>query len=330
MDEHGRSQHTQQEQLPGTKPGGAVDVSVVIPLLNERESLDELAAQLRSVLDATAKSWDVWFVDDGSTDGSYGVIERLHAADPRFKAIRFRRNYGKSGALAVGFEQAQGSIVITMDADLQDDPAEIPQLIAKLDEGYDMVSGWKKKRYDPISKTLPSKLFNYVTGKISGIPIHDFNCGLKAYRHDVVESVQLYGEMHRYIPVLAKMAGFTVSEIPVQHHPRKYGSTKFGIDRFFKGFLDLLTVMFTSRYTQRPLHVFGTLGGVLLSGGLLINLWMTVDWLRGFPVGNRPLLLLGILLMVLGIQMVSTGLLAEMITKSGYNTRGYKVRDILR
>jgi hypothetical protein len=192
-----------------------------------------------------------------------------------------------------------------------------------------MVSGWKKKRHDPLSKTLPSRFFNFVTGKMSGIDIHDFNCGLKGYRSDVVKSVRIYGEMHRYIPVLAKMAGFTVAEIPVQHHARKYGKTKFGLSRFFKGFLDLMTVMFTSRYTQRPLHVFGTIGSLMFGLGLLINLWLTVEWLMGHPVSNRPMLLLGILLMLLGIQLISTGLIAEMIAKNDTDESDYSIRDFL-
>jgi glycosyltransferase involved in cell wall biosynthesis len=243
--------------------------------------------------------------------------------------VRFRRNYGKSAALAVGFKEAAGRYVITMDADLQDDPAEIPALIAKIKDGWDMVSGWKKKRYDPISKTIPSRFFNFVTARMSGIDIHDFNCGLKAYRNEVIKSVNIYGEMHRYIPVLAKMAGFTVSELVVHHHPRKYGKTKFGLSRFFKGFLDLLTVMFTSRYTQRPLHVFGTLGGGMLFAGFVINAWLTIEWLMGYPVGNRPMLMLGVLLMLLGIQLISTGLLAEMITKNDADVHDYKIRQKL-
>ena len=322
------------DQDTGTHETGSdrdeVDISVVIPSYNEKDSIPELTAQLTSVLDGMRVQWEVWYVDDGSSDGSADALRELHEKDPRFKMIRFRRNYGKSAALAVGFEQAQGRYVVTMDADLQDDPAEIPAMIAKIEEGFDMVSGWKKKRYDPISKTIPSKFFNFVTGKLSGIDIHDFNCGLKAYRGEVVKTVNLYGEMHRYIPVLAKMAGFTVTELVVKHHPRKYGRTKFGLSRFFKGFLDLLTVMFTSRYTQRPLHVFGSLGGIMFIAGFLINVWMTVEWLMGYPVGNRPMLLLGILLMLLGIQLISTGLLAEMVTKSGASARDYSVREMLK
>ncbi len=333
--EHPNGTETQQaagnpaaSQHGGVRDGD-MDVSVVIPSFNENESLPELSARLKEVLNARSARWEVWFIDDGSHDDSVATLHRLHEEDPRFKMVRFRRNYGKSAALAVGFERASGDYVITMDADLQDDPAEIPALIAKLEEGWDMVSGWKKKRYDPISKTLPSKFFNFVTGKLSGIRIHDFNCGLKAYRGEVVKAVNIYGEMHRYIPVLAKMAGFTVTELVVQHHPRKYGKTKFGMSRFFKGFLDLLTVIFTSRYTQRPLHVFGTMGSIMLFAGFFINAWLSVEWLMGNPVGNRPMLLLGILLMLLGIQLISTGLLAEMITKNDTDIRDYTIRETL-
>lgn len=305
------------------------DVSIVIPLYNERDSINELAERIAEHAERITAQWEVWFIDDGSNDGSCEIIESLHNRDARFKLVRFRRNYGKSAALAVGFKKARGKYVITMDADLQDDPAELPALIAKIEEGYDMVSGWKKKRHDPISKTIPSKFFNFVTGLISGIRIHDFNCGLKAYKSEVVKSVVVYGEMHRYIPVLAKMAGFSVNEIPVQHHPRKHGKTKFGLSRFFKGFLDLLTVVFTSRYTQRPLHVFGTIGSILLFAGIIINGWLTVEWFMGYPVSNRPLLMLGVLLMLVGIQLISTGLLAEMVTKQEQTTMDYHVKQIL-
>lgn len=306
------------------------DISVVIPLLNEEGSLPELSGRLREVLSSISQAWEVWFVDDGSTDASFEIIRQVRAAEPRFKCVRFRRNYGKSAALAVGFQQARGAIVVTMDADLQDDPDEIPRLIAALNDGWDMVSGWKKKRYDPITKTLPSKFFNYVTARMSGLRLHDFNCGLKGYTRNVTQHVQLYGEMHRYIPVLAKMAGFTCTEIAVQHHPRKFGRTKFGFSRFFKGFLDLLTVLFTSRYTQRPLHVFGTIGSLLFFAGLLINGWLTVEWLLGRPMSNRPLVFLGMLLMLVGIQLISTGLIAEMIAKKEYSTADYTVRELLR
>jgi glycosyltransferase involved in cell wall biosynthesis len=307
-----------------------VDISVIVPLLNEDESLPELSAHLESVLNKQTSKWEVWFIDDGSTDKSASIIAELHNRDSRFKLVSFRRNYGKSAALAVGFELAEGRYVITMDADLQDDPDEIPNLIARLEEGYDMVSGWKRKRYDPISKTIPSRFFNFVTSKLSGIDIHDFNCGLKAYKYDVVKNVHVYGEMHRYIPVLAKMSGFRVSEVVVTHHPRKYGTTKFGLSRFFKGFLDLMTVMFTSRYTQRPLHVFGTIGSLMCFAGFAILCWLSVEWLIGRPVGNRPLLMLGILILLVGVQLISTGLLAEMVAKREYTTSEYCIRDIRR
>ena len=226
----------------------SLKISVIVPLLNEEESLRELASRLETVLSALAHdSYEVLFIDDGSTDSSYQVLKELHAANPRFQAIRFRRNYGKSAALAVGFARAEGEIVITMDADLQDDPNELPALCAKLDEGFDLVSGWKKKRYDPWHKTMPSKLFNAVTSKMSGVTLHDFNCGLKAYRSEVVKSLQIYGDMHRYIPALAHWEGFKVTEIAVQHHPRKFGVSKFGAKRFVTGFLDLLTVVFTTK-----------------------------------------------------------------------------------
>ncbi|MCZ7556296.1 MAG: glycosyltransferase family 2 protein [Bacteroidia bacterium] len=316
--------------IQASGPGAPdLDISVVVPSFNENDSIPELTSRLAEVLDRITPDWEVWYIDDGSSDDSVKTLHALHERDPRFKLVRFRRNYGKSAALAIGFGLARGRHVITMDADLQDDPAEIPNLLAKLDEGFDMVSGWKKKRYDPISKTLPSRFFNFVTGKMSGIDIHDFNCGLKAYRYDVVKSVKIYGEMHRYIPVLAKMAGFSVAEIPVLHHPRKYGKTKFGLSRFFKGFLDLLTVMFTSRYTQRPLHVFGTIGSIMMVLGFFINSWLTIEWLMGYPVSNRPMLLLGILLMLIGIQLISTGLIAEMITKSDSGELDYSIREIL-
>ncbi|MAT38853.1 MAG: glycosyltransferase [Ectothiorhodospiraceae bacterium] len=305
-------------------------MSIVVPLYNEEESLQELADRVKDVLQTVAKTWEVWFIDDGSNDGSFKVLQNLHRSDRRFKVIRFRRNYGKSAALSVGFEQAVGDIVITMDADLQDDPAEIPSLMEAINSGYDMVSGWKKKRYDPITKTIPSKFFNYVTSKVSGIKLHDFNCGLKGYKNDVIKNVDVYGEMHRYIPVLAKMAGFSVTEVVVQHHPRKYGVTKFGLSRFYKGFLDLVTVYFLSKYTQRPLHIFGSAGSLLLLAGLGINIWLTIQWMQGYPVGDRPMLMLGVLLMLVGIQLVSTGLLAEMIAKNGQESTEYGIKKILR
>jgi glycosyltransferase involved in cell wall biosynthesis len=319
-----REQHPAQQNQQSS-------VSVIIPLLNEEESLPELALQLEGELKKVANNrWEVIFVDDGSTDRSYEVLKRINKMNPKFRAIRFRCNYGKSAALAVGFNEAKGSIILTMDADLQDDPAEIPNLIAKLNEGYDLVSGWKKKRFDPISKTIPSKFFNFVTSTMTGVKLHDFNCGLKAYRRDVVKTIQVYGEMHRYLPALAHWEGFRVSEIPVQHHARRYGKTKFGLTRFLKGFLDLLTLLFTTRYLKRPLHFFGTFGALFAITGFVIDAWLTVEWALGkTALSNRPLALLGIALIIVGVQFVSMGLLGELITKSTIKSISYSIKEKL-
>jgi glycosyltransferase involved in cell wall biosynthesis len=305
-------------------------ISIIIPLLNEEESLAELTAHLETVLAPLADGeYEVLFIDDGSTDGSFNVLQRLHASNQRIKAIRFRRNYGKSAALAVGFARAAGTIVITMDADLQDDPDELPALCAKINEGYDLVSGWKKKRYDPWHKTLPSKLFNAVTSRMSGITLHDFNCGLKAYRKEVVKTLKVYGDMHRYLPALAHWDGFRVTEIPVQHHARKYGHSKFGISRLLSGFLDLLTVLATTRYIKRPLHLFGTIGVFVGLLGFGIELYLTVEWFLGLTaLSNRPIALLGMLLIIVGVQLVSMGLLGEMIIKNtAANPEQYSIRE---
>ncbi len=290
-----------------------MEISVVIPLLDEEGSLEILHKQLSDVL--RNKEYELIFVDDGSRDRSAEILERLAAADPRVGVITFRRNLGKSAALAAGFKHARGDIIISIDADLQDDPYEIPRLLEKLAQGYDLVSGWKIKRQDPLSKTIPSKFFNWTTAKLSGIPIHDFNCGLKAYRKQVAKSIKVYGQLHRFLPVLAKMGGYSIAEIPVKHHPRRYGKTKFGTSRFIYGFLDLLTVMYTSKYTRRPLHLFGSLGITALIIGFIINAYLTFGWFMGKPIGNRPLFFLGILLMILGVQLFSIGLLGEMITR---------------
>ena len=294
-----------------------LDLSIIIPLLNEEESLNELYAKIKEVLDSIPISnYEIIFIDDGSTDSSIKVLKKIHTEDSRVHCVRFRRNYGKSAALAVGFKRAKGKYVITMDADLQDDPAEIPNLISKLDEGYDLVSGWKKQRHDPISKTLPSKFFNAVTSMTSGIKLHDFNCGLKAYKSDVIKTIHIYGEMHRYIPALAHWEGFKITEIPVHHHKRKYGHTKFGLSRFINGFLDLLTVLFTTKYMKRPLHFFGTGGTAFLLIGFIIDLILSIQWLSGDKnLSNRPLLWFGIALIVVGVQFISLGLIAELITK---------------
>ncbi len=277
------------------------------------------------------KPYEIIFVDDGSTDGSFRVLRELHERHPEVRVIRFRRNFGKSAALSVGFHEAKGEYVVTLDADLQDDPEEIPGLLETLDDQYDLISGWKKKRFDPVSKTIPSRFFNFVTRKMTGIPIHDFNCGLKAYRGDVVRELNVYGELHRYIPVLAHWAGFRVGEKVVQHHPRKYGQTKFGTSRFLKGFLDLLTVLFTTRYIRRPLHLFGVWGIISFIVGAALDIYLSVEWVLGkTSLSNRPLFLLGFLFIIIGIQFVSIGLLGEMINRQQQDEQGYSIREVLK
>ncbi|HEX9614835.1 MAG TPA: glycosyltransferase family 2 protein [Bacteroidota bacterium] len=305
-------------------------VSVVVPLYNEEQSLIELHAAIHAVARASKKTFEIIFVDDGSTDGSFRVLKEIHRSDPSVKVIRFRRNFGKSAALSVGFAEARGDSIVTMDADLQDDPAEIPPLVDMLHDSYDLVSGWKKKRFDPLSKTIPSRFFNFVTAQLTGIPIHDFNCGLKAYRREVVKEINVYGELHRYIPALAHWAGYRVGEKVVQHHARKYGKTKFGISRFFKGFLDLLTILFTTRYIRRPLHLFGVWGLVSFLLGAGIDLYLSIEWLLGqTSLSNRPLFMVGFLLIIIGVQFVSIGLLGEMITRQERNDQTYSIREKL-
>jgi glycosyltransferase involved in cell wall biosynthesis len=302
-------------------------VTVVVPLFNEAESLPELHQRLTAVLGPFGGGYELIFVDDGSRDESLAVLQNLAANDVHLRIISFRRNFGKSAALATGFRAARGRFVITMDSDLQDDPAEIPGLIAKLEEGFDLVSGWKKTRHDPVfSKNLPSKLFNRVTSRLSGIHLHDFNCGLKAYRNEVVKDLPVYGELHRFLPVLAFKLGYRITEIPVQHHARKYGKTKFGMNRFVNGFFDLLTVLFISDYNRAPLHLFGSMGLFCGFIGFLVNLYLSIGWFRGVPIGNRPLLFLGILLMVIGVQFFSFGLIAEKMVNMSERDRTYPVK----
>ena len=302
------------------------DVSVVIPLYNEAESIPDLHRQLTAVLSGMKKDYELLWIDDGSRDESLPVLRGLADQDHHVRVISFRRNFGKSAGLATGFRAAHGMFVITMDADLQDDPAEIPNLLAKLNEGFDLVSGWKKKRHDPISKTLPSKLFNYVTSKLSGIRLHDFNCGLKAYRNEVVKDLPVYGELHRFLPVLAFKQGYRITEIPVHHRARVHGKTKFGASRFLNGFLDLLTVLYISDYNRAPLHLFGSLGLFCALVGLVINLYLTIGWLSGVWIGNRPLLFLGVLLMVIGVQFFSFGLIAEKMVNMSERDRDYTIK----
>jgi glycosyltransferase involved in cell wall biosynthesis len=308
----------------------AIDLTLVISLLNEEESLKPLVQKIREVLADSDLAYEILFIDDGSTDGSMNVLEELHNTYSEVHVIQFRRNFGKAAAYTAGFQRARGTYVITMDADLQDDPAEIPNLIAKLEEGYDLVSGWKKKRFDPMGKTLPSKFFNWVTGRVSGIDIHDFNCGLKAYRNEVVKDVRVLGELHRYIPVLAHMEGYRVGEIPVQHHPRQFGVTKYGMGRLLKGFLDLLTVMYIGKYMGRPLHLFGTMGIIFGVLGMTVNAYITSLWFQTGTIQNRhPLLTLGVLMTVLGVQFICTGLLADMLTRGPQPNEKFNIRKIL-
>lgn len=293
-----------------------MEISIVIPVLNEWENVVALYKKLTTALDLiNTQEYEIIFVDDGSQDGTFGVLETLYAQDERIKVIQFRRNFGKSAALSAGFAAAEGKVVFTLDGDLQDDPTEIPRFLEKIHEGYSLVSGWKYPRYDPLSKTLPSKVFNFVVRLTTGVKLHDFNCGFKAYDCELIKELRLYGELHRYTPILAHQKGFRVAEIKVTHHPRKFGRSKYGFQRFARGFFDLLTVLFLGAYTWRPLHLFGWAGMGTFSLGLLINLYLTLLWFKDQgPIGNRPLLMLGVLLMIVGLQFFSMGLLAEMIT----------------
>jgi glycosyltransferase involved in cell wall biosynthesis len=289
-------------------------ISVVVPVHNEERSVALLLDELDSALQPLGTPWEAVFVDDGSTDGSYAALTRLHAARDNVTVVRLRRNFGKAAALAAGFAQARGDVIVTIDGDLQDDPAEIPRLLVKLEEGFDLVSGWKSRRRDPLRRRVLSRLFNAAAGWISGVRLHDINCGLKAYRADVVRGLRLYGELHRFIPVLAHHRGYRIAELPVNHRPREHGRSRYGLERYLRGFLDLLTVSFIGRYRQRPLHLFGGLGLALSAAGTGILLYLTVVKVMGHAIGGRPLLILGVLLVVVGIQVFSLGLITELIT----------------
>lgn len=311
-----------------------MDLSLVIPVFCEEESLPELEERIRKVALEAHLDYEIIFVDDGSTDNSWNIIEALSRSNERVKGVKFKRNYGKAAALHVGFGQAQGDVVITMDSDLQDSPEEIPALYAMIKtDGYDMVSGWKKKRHDPISKRWPSKFFNFTTRKISGLKLHDFNCGLKAYHKDVVKSIEVYGEMHRYIPVMAKWAGFTkITEKVVKHHPRKYGKSKFGAGRLIKGFLDLLTLGFVTKFGKRPMHFFGGLGILLFLAGFIIAAylaWAKFFW-QGYRMTERPLFYFGLLAMVMGTQVFVAGFVAEMISRTSSGRNDYHIEKFVR
>jgi dolichol-phosphate mannosyltransferase len=292
----------------------AAMISVVIPVYNEERSVALLLDEIGSALEPLGRPWEAVFVDDGSDDGTFAALTRLHAAADNVRIVRLRRNFGKAAALQAGFEEARGEVVVTIDGDLQDDPAEIPRLLAKLDEGFDLVSGWKARRRDPLRRRVPSRIFNWVTGRISGLRLHDLNCGLKAYRAEVLSGLRIYGELHRYIPVLAHYRGFRVAELPVNHRPREHGRSHYGMERYVRGFLDLLTVTFMGRYRHRPLHLFGGLGLVLGALGSVVLLYLVVLKVAGEAIGHRPLLTLGVLLVVVGVQLVSLGLLSELLT----------------
>ncbi len=310
-----------------------LQISLVIPLLNEAESLPELYDWIARVMQQNTFTYEVLFIDDGSTDGSWKVITSLASAHTEVRGIRFRRNYGKSAGLHTGFQAAQGEVVITMDADLQDSPDEIPALYRMIKEkGFDLVSGWKKKRYDPLSKTIPTKLYNAVSRWISGVPLHDFNCGLKAYRREVVKSIEIFGEMHRYIPVIAKWAGFrNIGEKVVEHRPRKYGYTKFGLERFINGPLDLLTIIFVGRFGKRPMHFFGTLGvfSFLIGAGILI--WLSYQKIvhSEWNIDERPIFFFGITALIIGTQLFLSGFLAELIGRAAPNRNQYQIDETI-
>jgi glycosyltransferase involved in cell wall biosynthesis len=289
-------------------------ISVVVPVHDEERSVALLYDELRSALEPLATPWEAIFVDDGSTDGTFSALTRLHNGEQNVRVVRLRRNFGKAAALVAGFDQARGETVVTIDGDLQDDPAEIPRLLAKLDEGFDLVSGWKTRRRDPLSRRILSRIFNRVTSAFSGVRLHDMNCGLKAYRAEVVHGLRLYGELHRFIPVLAHYRGFRIAELPVNHRPREHGRSRYGVERYVRGFLDLLTVSFIGRYRHRPLHLFGGFGLILGFFGSAILIYLTVVKALGHAIGQRPLLLLGVLLVVIGMQFFSLGLISEMIT----------------
>lgn len=291
-------------------------LSFVIPAFNEAPSLERLYKQIAAQVQLSGHDWEIIFIDDGSTDESMQVLTDLHNRDPHVKVIQFRRNFGKAAALMAGFSRAKGEVVFTMDADLQDDPVEIPRFLEKLEEGFDLVSGWKFPRLDPISKTAPSRLANFAIRLGSGLKLHDFNCGYKAMRGDVAREIKLYGELHRYVPVLAHWRGFNVTEIKVKHHPRQFGRSKYGLRRLSRGLFDFITVIFLIRYTRRPLHFFGWMGLLSLLLGIVINGYLSVLWLMGQTIGHRPLLTLGTLLIIIGAQFFSLGLLAEMLSYS--------------
>ncbi len=320
------------QPLPSSAHTTDCEISVLVPVMDEEGSVGELSARVAEVLDRLGRSFEILFIDDGSSDATCERVREAHQLDARVKLIRLRRNFGKAAALCAGFDGSSGKIIITMDGDLQDDPEEIPRFLDKLEsENLDLVSGWKQDRQDPIGKRYPSLLFNWATRMLAQVDLHDFNCGFKAYRRDVLDQIAVYGELHRYIPVLASRRGFSIGELPVKHHAREHGRSKYGFGRLYKGPLDLITVLFITKYTRRPLHLFGMLGGFSFSLGLAINIYLAARWFFWQePLSYRPLLLLGVLLMLLGIQVLMTGLIGEMITfKNFQRAETYSVRERL-
>tara|TARA_B100000524_G_C23649257_1_gene369572 strand:- start:484 stop:1431 length:948 start_codon:yes stop_codon:yes gene_type:complete len=313
-----------------------MNISVVIPSYNEAESLPELCSWIDRVLSDHSLSYEVIIIDDGSTDNSWSVIKKISKLNKKIKGVRFRRNYGKSAALNIGFAKSEGNVVITMDADLQDSPDEIPELFRLInDDSWDMVSGWKKKRYDPISKTIPTKLYNWAARKSSGIYLHDFNCGLKSYRKDVIKNIELYGEMHRYIPILVKQAGYTkITEKVVQHQSRKYGVTKFGVERFINGFLDLMTITFVSRFGKKPMHIFGVLGTFMFILGFVLfvflgsqKLFYMYSEIEANNIANMSGFYIALTSMIIGVQLFLAGFIGEMISRNSSDRNQYHVED---
>jgi glycosyltransferase involved in cell wall biosynthesis len=322
-----------QTELDGSQQT-RVGISVVVPVFNEEQSLRPLYDALSASLAGLGQSYEIVFVDDGSRDGSFAALDALHQQDPRVKVIRFRRNFGKTPALVAGFSHARGEVVFTMDADLQDDPEEMGKFLSKLNEGYDLVSGWKYPRHDPFTKTFPSFFFNRMVSASTGVRLHDINCGFKAYQREVLDDVKLYGELHRFIPVLAHQRGFRVTEVKVNHHPRQFGKSKFGARRFLRGFLDLVMVVFLMQYLQTPLRLFGTIGLISTLIGLGVDLYVVLDRFLPFgsqqPIHERPLLFVGILLLIFGISFILTGLQSEMIRHFAYRPDDeYSIRQVL-
>ena len=311
-----------------------MDLSIVIPLYNEEENVEPLCRQLKAALEEVGREYEIIIVDDGSTDGSFDVLRRLHEGDERLKVIRFRRNFGQTAAFAAGFERSQGEVVITMDADLQNDPADIPLLLEKIEQGYDVVSGWRLHRKDPfVTRRLPSMIANWLISRVTGVHLHDYGCSLKAYRREVVKNVQLYGELHRFIPAIANWMGVSVAEVPVRHYARRFGKSKYGLSRTARVLLDLLTVRFLLSYSTRPIHIFGGLGLMSFVVGIGLGGYLSfVKFALGQDIGDRPLLLLAILLMVMGVQLISMGLLGELVVRTYYETLDkpiYVVREVL-